>query len=442
MKVLTRGTEHMVETFEQFQKNSWSDSPVWLSELRQHAFARFEETGFPHRKHEEWKYTDISALQQTAFVPGGPPRDLQSVRHRFSELLTGTLPSPRIVMVNGYFSPELSDLSPLEDIAIINLFLTLSGKDQDILRAHMTPVEDMEPHLFIALNTAFLNDGLFINIPPHSHLETPIHVFHLSGEESTPVIASQRVVILAGDESRATVVEHHYSCGEELTFVNHVTEVVMNRGSRLTHIKINRENPSAIHVGNTRIRQFQDSELTSFSMGLTGGVIRNDLNCQLLESQTRTQLLGLYMPEGKQHIDNHTRIDHTVPGCTSYQLYKGILGDGGRAVFNGKIFVRKHAIHTDAHQSNRNILLSDTAHVDTKPQLEIFADDVRCAHGTTIGFLDPEALFYLQTRGVPLKEARRLITQGFANEIIRKIEHRDIRTMVNEITETKLGKHC
>jgi Fe-S cluster assembly protein SufD len=301
----------------------------------------------------------------------------------------------------------------------------------------------IEMNGFVALNTAFFRDGAFISIPPGVAVPEPIHVVHYSSNGPRPSASHPRNLVILGEGSTATIVETYLGGGEHRSLTNAVTEVVLGEGAVLTHCKsvsasVSGQN-QAYHVGATSVRQERGSVYTSISFTAGPGLARNDLRVTLQEERADCTLLGLYLPSGSEHVDNHTVIDHAAPHGTSRQLYKGILDGRGRAVFNGRIVVRPGAQQTDARQTNKNVLLSSDATIDTKPQLEILADDVKCSHGATVGQLDPEMLFYLKSRALSGDAARALLTYGFAADVIERVKPASLRDYLAGLLAGRLG---
>jgi len=296
---------------------------------------------------------------------------------------------------------------------------------------------DYRDQAFTALNTSLVGDGAFVYIPPGKTVEKPIHLLFVSTAEE-PTVSHPRVLIVAGEGSVATVIESYASIGEDVYFTNAVTEVVTERGAVLDHYRLQEESDLAFHIASTEIHQERDSRYFSCAISLGGEIARHNLNVAVADENVETTIDGLYVVAGRQHTDSHMVIDHQKPHSNSFQLYKGILDGKARAVFNGKVFVREGALLTDARQLNKNLLLSAEAHVDTKPELEIFADDVKCSHGATVGQLEDEELFYLASRGIPQEQARALLTYGFAEDVISKIRLKSVREQLDRIVLDKL----
>ena len=399
------------------------EGDAWLHEIRKDAIGRFAELGFPTTKLEEWKYTNVTPIARVPFQAAEFRWDglaeerlaeLPLAHSAFSECCS------RIVFINGHYSPQLS--SPdLPERLIVGSLASAIKQNAPKVKDHLARHAGFEHQAFVALNTAFLEDGAFIEIPRGLTVDTPIYVLFVSTADE-PIASHPRSLIIIGDDSRASIIEDYLALGEGCYFTNAVTEIVVGENSIVEHYKLQAENERAFHVSTVQVRQARSSSFTSHSISFGGALVRNDVNVLLNGEGAECTLNGLYIAVNDQHIDNHTVIDHVKPHCSSHELYKGILDDQSSAVFNGSIIVRKDAQKTDARQSNKNLLLSEGATINSKPQLEINADDVKCAHGTTIGHLDDDSIFYLRSRGVGLNEARRVLTYGFANDVINRMK--------------------
>jgi Fe-S cluster assembly protein SufD len=335
------------------------------------------------------------------------------------------------VFVNGALARELSETSKTTGFELKSLREVLQ-QDTGAIQAHLAKYADYEDHAFVALNTAFLDDGAFIRIPKNFVVEKPIHLIFVSAAGDEPAMAHPRVLLVAEPNSQATIVESYVSLEPHNVFTNAVTEIVLGENAGIDHYKIERENSQSFHVATLQVHQNRSSRFSSHSITTGGGLARNDVNAVLDGEGCECTLNGLYMASDKQLIDNHTRIDHAKPHCTSHELYKGILDGQARGVFNGKIYVHQDAQKTDAKQTNKTLLLSEDAVINTKPQLEIFADDVKCTHGATVGQLAAEAIFYLRSRGIGRNDARSLLTFAFANDIIGRIKVEPVRKYLEE----------
>lgn len=424
--------------FRELQRRVGENEPSWLRRLRENAFARFEELGFPTTKHEEWKYTNVAPLAKASFEyrNGSIKLDRAQAQRLFYEETQAS----RLVFVNGQLSRELSSVEALpEGVAALDLQDALrDAKYAEILREQLARGADYNENAFTALNTALLEGGAFIHLPKGASVETPIHLQFLTGENETPAASFPRVLIVAEEGSSATVIESYASTGEDSYFTNAVVEIKLADAARLNYYKVQRESAKAFHIATSQVELGRNSSFNATTITLGAQLSRHNINVALESEGAECWVDGLYIVGDGQHTDTHSLIDHRRPHCTSHQLYKGILDGKSRAVFNGKVFVRRDAQQTDAMQTNRNLLLSNEARVDTKPQLEIFADDVKCAHGATVGQLEEEELFYLESRGLHTDLARNLLTYGFAEEVIDKIKIESIREQLDEAVLNRL----
>jgi Fe-S cluster assembly protein SufD len=382
-----------------------------VQRLRRAAIASFGEIGFPSERHEDWKFTNLAPYLRTSFLlsPTGGAR---------STIESGSLPAGVLVM-------KLDEA--LE-------------KHPELVERHLGQHADFKSHPFVALNTAFWRDGAFVYVPPDVVVEEPIRLTHQTAPDNEDVqyLHYRRVLLVLGRCSQATVVEEFDGSGGAYA-INTVSEVVLEDGAHLDHYKVQEESPVAFHLACTKVTLSRDSNLSTQYIGLGGRLVRNEVRILFTGENAEATVNGLYRATGTQHADNHTVIDHAKPHCASHELYKGILDGKARGVFNGKIYVRQDAQKTDAKQTNQTLLLSANATINTKPQLEIFADDVKCTHGATVGQLDDEQLFYLRTRGIALTEARNMLTVAFANDVIGRIKIASLRDRLEQTLLTDVG---
>ena len=413
-----------------------AESPEWLDVLRRSAAERFSAVGFPTSRDEEWRFTPVTPIAKTTWR-----ENAGSARVTPQELdpyLFGHPEWTRLVFVNGVHNPGLSSERILpEGLRVVNLAeAILEGLVTEDLGRH-APIESSP---FTALNTGRFRDGAFIRVSAHQDLHQPIHLVFVTTEEAGGSLIQPRNLLLVGRDSRASFIESYVALGSAQSYwTNAVTEVVAEANCWVEHTRIQREGERAYHVGGTYVSQQRDSHYRSFSLAMGGALARHNLQTRLNDENIEALLYGLYLTRGNQLVDNHTAIYHDQPNCRSWEVYKGILDDHSRAVFNGKVFVRPEAQKTDAKQTNRNLLLSDRARGDTKPQLEIFADDVKCTHGATVGRLDDVALFYARSRGVPAEEAQRLLTYAFAAEVIAEVAIEPVRTELERRVRERLA---
>jgi Fe-S cluster assembly protein SufD len=423
--------------FEAFAGNGGGDGPTWLPELRRSAIAEFARTGFPSSRDEEWRFTPVAPIAQAEFAPA-PPATVDSAA--LAPFLFGHPEWPQLVFVNGTFAPDLSVVPELpEGVRLGNLAAALKS-DPAFLERHLARHARLDATAFTALNTAFAHDGALVHVPAGVVLGQPVHLLFVTAPDAAGTVAHPRNLIIVEREARASVVESYVTLAEGATyFTNAVTEVYSGEGAWTEHTRIQRESEKAYHVGFTQVDQARDSHYRSFTLAMGGAISRHNLDVRLNAPNIETLMYGLYLTRGEQVADNHTVIRHDHPNCNSWEVYKGILDDRSRAVFNGKVLVNPEAQKTDAKQTNRNLLLSAAAKVDTKPQLEIFADDVKCTHGATVGYLDAVALFYLRSRGVPEGAAKRLLTYAFAAEVVNEVALEPVRRELDRLILARLG---
>jgi len=416
-----RSVARYVAEFERFDRSTASHQPAWLAEARRAAISRFGELGFPTTQQESWRFTSVTSIAEhtTVMSSDGQAGITTDVLQRL--MLDGT--SALAVFVNGRFAPNLSVLSSLPKGVVVSSLKTALESHAGLIEAHLTQAADHTNQAFVALNTAFLEDGGFIFIPDDTVVSGPLHVLFIStGQPDATAVSHPRVLIVTGEHSQAQIIESYAGANERPYFTNGVTEVVAGPNAVIDHYKLQRESSKAFHLGSMYLTAQRGSTFSSHSLTLGGSRVRNDELAVLRGEGIDCTLNGLYLAGGAALVDNHTTIDHAMPHCGSHEVYKGILWGRARAVFNGKIIVRPDAQKTDAKQTNKALLLSDDAQVNTKPELEIFANDVKCTHGAAIGQLDEDALFYLRSRGLGHAEARAMLIHAFAGDIINRVK--------------------
>ncbi len=411
-------------------------APDWLQSLRARGMARFEALGFPTTKNEDWHFTSVAPIAERTFhtamtsSAGISSEGSTAGMVARADLRRFTFGQPSwhtLVFVNGEFSEDLSSYAGLGDKVRVSSLAKAIRSGTERLERHLGKIATFEGHAFTALNTAFIQDGAFLELQADAVVEEPIHLLFVS-EGGGEAISNPRNLIVAARNSRASIIESYICIRDNCYFTNAVTEISLGEGARIDHYKIQRESEKSYHVGTTQIRQARDSQLHSFSFAVGGLLARTNIYTSLDGDAATCTLNGLYLTDGKQHIDNQTSIEHIAPNCPSHELYKGVLDGHSHGVFNGKVYVHPEAQKTDGKQSNNNLLLSPTARVDTKPQLEIFADDVKCTHGATVGRLDEMAMFYLNSRGIGRETARTLLTYAFAADVLETIELEAMKT--------------
>ncbi|MFQ5926944.1 MAG: Fe-S cluster assembly protein SufD [Terriglobia bacterium] len=427
-----------LSSFTQLERELGGSGRGWLDRMRKDAILRFADLGFPTTRQEEWKYTSVAPIAKFPFKPTACELNRVSAE-KLQRLPFADLDCSRLVFVNSYYSPELSSLEGLpEGVKAGSLAAALKSED-GFLEEHLARYAAFQEHAFVALNTAFLNDGAFVSIPQGRVIEKPLQLLFIATPGREAGVSHPRNLIVTSPNSQATIIESYLGLGEGVYFTNAVTEMVVGENAVLDHYKLQQECEQAFHIATLQMQQDRNSTVSSHSLSLGGALVRNDLNTVLEGEGTHCTLNGLYLVMGQQHVDNHTRVDHAQPHGTSQELYKGILAGKATAVFNGSILVRKDAQKTDAIQRNKNLLLSEAANVNTKPQLEIYANDVRCTHGATIGQLDPDALFYLRARGLGRDAARNLLIYAFAREIISRIKVAPLHDRLEELLFARLS---
>lgn len=438
-------TDRYQAAFRSATQTRAADEPAWLQTLRESSFAEFERAGFPNVKQEDWKYTNVNSIAKTNFVPvlttNGTALSQGADQSGLAPFIYEEARESRLVFVNGMFREEFSSKSALPKGL---LAMDLREALQDV--EHEKTVREYLEHPvlangFAALNTALFTSGLFLKIPRGVTVEAPIHLLFVGegAPESSPPAAFPRVMIVAEENSSATIVESYASPSDDSVYLtNAIVDLSLADGARLQHYKIQRESMAAFHVAATRAELGPNSGYHTTTINFGAALSRHDIRVQMDHAGAECSVDGLYMVDNAQHADTHSMIDHRQPNCTSRQLYKGILDGQSRAVFNGKVFVRHGAQQTDAQQTNKNLLLSNQAQVDTKPQLEIFADDVKCTHGAAIGQIDEEEMFYLESRGINPALAKNMLTYGFAEEVIERIGIASIRRTLDEAVLNRL----
>jgi len=408
-------------------------TPSWLDTIRQCAFQRFEALGFPTTKNEDWHFTSVAPIVEAAYpprtAPGGDVKPTDLAPFTF-----GASDWPTIVFVNGVFAPGLSSLEALPEGVKVYDMATAFRTSDPLVERHLSRFAAYELNTFTALNSAFVSDGAVVRIAKEFDVDRPIHVLFVSDAIAAKTQSNPRTLIIAERNSKATVIESYVATGEASYFTNAVTEVLLEDGANLSHLKIQRESPRAFHVGTIEAEQKRDSHYQSFSFATGAALSRTNIYTRLDGEGAGATLNGLYMLDGEQHCDHQTKIEHAQPNCFSRELYKGVLDGASHGVFNGKVYVDPIAQKTDGKQTNKVLLLSERAQVDTKPQLEIFADDVKCTHGATVGRVDETALFYMKSRGVNKELARRLLTYAFAAEVLETIEIDRVRHELERAT--------
>jgi Fe-S cluster assembly protein SufD len=417
-----------LDNFSELQKRL-ANQPAWLRKLREDAFARFYEVGFPTTHDEDWRFTNVSEIAKTEFEL---PRQVELSNREIEPFKISGF-APQLIFVNGSFAPELSSIGDLPPGIKVSSLAEQLQRDPASLESQLGRYLNTRLDSFSALNTAFVEDGGYIHVRKGVVAEGPIYFLFVSTASDRPLMTHPRNLIVVENEAQATIVEDYVSIGESTAFCNTATELVVGENAVVSHYMIEREHKKAFNISTLRIQQGRSANVSSHSVLLGGGLVRNNVHPVLAGEGSECLINGLFIGAGRQHLDNYMLVEHASPYCASRQFYNGILDDHAHGVFHGRIIVHKDAQKTDAKQTNRNLLLSDDARIDTKPQLEIYADDVKCTHGATIGQIEENALFYLRSRGIDEVAARRLLLLAFANECLDRMAASAARDHVEQL---------
>jgi Fe-S cluster assembly protein SufD len=436
--ILQEQRDNYRAVFDNFSKAATGSDLQWLTNLRQDACDRFAKTGFPSTSDEDWRFTNVAPIAKTDFQLAPKQPYLALREHIESYAIAGA--ACRIVFVNGYFVPELSSISTLPAGVLVASLAQQIAQSPERIEPQLGRYLNTERDPFCALNTVFLEDGAFVHVRSGTVLEAPIHLLFVSVSGQVPLMSHPRNLLIAEDHTELTVVEEFVSLGSTPFFCNAATELLAGEGAVLAHYRIERENSQAFQISTLRIQQDQAANVSSHSVLLGGALVRNNVHPVLAGEGGECLINGLFLGRGREHLDNYMLVEHARPHCESRQFYNGILDEQAHGVFHGRIVVHKDAQKTDAKQTNRNLLLSDNAQIDTKPQLEIFADDVKCTHGATIGQIEENALFYLRTRGIDEVSARRLLLEAFASECLDRMKEGPARGHVAELIRNHISQ--
>ena len=426
--------EKLLSSFIAFENQTNIDS--YVHDIRSEAIKQFESIGFPNKKLENWKYTSLKNLLNTDYSVLPEINNVLEFKN-IKKYLIDDIDSYKIIFVDGKYCSHLSETTHEGmDICILSAALTQS-KYELIIENYFNKIALKDG--ITSLNTAFSNEGAFIHIPKNKFVEKPIQIIHFSTGNEASLMFQPRNMIVVDENSQVQIIERHQSLSENKVFTNSVTEIYADKKSIIDYYKIQNDNLQASLIDNTYVNQQRNSTFSMHTFSFGNELVRNNLNISQNDEFIETTIKGVTIIGNKQHVDHNTLIQHNKPNCNSHQDYKGIYDNKSTGVFNGKIIVNKQAQKTNAFQSNNNILLSDKATINAKPQLEIYADDVKCSHGCTVGQLDKNALFYLKSRGIPEKEATALLMYGFANNILKSVKIPEIKTRINHIIANKLG---
>ena len=426
--------EKLLSSFIAFENQTNIDS--YVHDIRSEAIKQFELSGFPNKKLENWKYTSLKNLLNNEYNILSETNNVLEFKE-IRKYLIDDIDSYKIIFVDGKYSSHLSETTHEGmDICILSAALTQS-KYELIIENYFNKIANKDG--ITSLNTAFSNEGVFIHIPKNKLVEKPIQIIHFSTGSESSLMFQPRNMIIVDENSQVQIIERHQSLSENKVFTNSVTEIYTDKKAIIDYYKIQNDNLQASLIDNTYVHQERNSIFSMHTFSFGNELIRNNLNISQNDEFIETTIKGVTIIGNKQHVDHNTLIHHNNPNCNSHQDYKGIYDNKSTGVFNGKIIVEKKAQKTNAFQANNNVLLSNKATINAKPQLEIYADDVKCSHGCTVGQLDKNALFYLKSRGIPEKEATALLMYGFANNILESVKIPEIKARINHIIASKLG---
>ena len=412
--------------------------PAWLFPLRKAGLARFAELGFPTLQHEDWRFTNVAPIAQLPFRPALMPGEARLPSDFLATLPLAALVGPRVVFVDGYFAPALSRLDNLPKGVKVSSLAVALATDGALVQKHLEQHVRDDANAFAALNAAYFQDGAFIFAPAGASVPESIQLIHISTSKEAGATANLRHLIVAEPNSQVTVIESYFAATDAAYFTNVVTEMVAADGARVEHCKFQDEGAAAFHIAALHATFARASNVWHHSFALGARLSRNNIRTRLEGEGLECILNGLYLPKDDQLVDHHMVVEHVAPRCASHEYFNGILDDRAKGVFHGRIHVNPGAQKTDAKQTNKNLLLSDEATVDTKPQLEIYADDVKCTHGATIGQMNEESIFYLRARGIGEELARRMLMHGFAGEIIDRVQHPALREALDNVVWDRL----
>ena len=430
--------QYFINQFDEFEKSLNGEKTTEFHQLRKSAINNFQELNFPTQKDEEWKYTNISPLAKHNFSPAMNKEAVSS--EIINNFLFDKLEHSLLVFVNGIYSPELSKITDLPKGVEVGNIAEAIKSDNPLVKKHLGNYAKNENYFFTTLSSAFIKDGAFVYVPDGKVVEEAIHIIFYTSSENKKLITQPRNLFIAGKNSQVSIIEHYVSDKETIYLTNAVTEIVADENAIVDHIKLQEESKSSFHIARMEVDQERSSNFSSHLISVGAEISRNDFNARFNDEGGECMLNGLFMIDSEQLFDAHTMIDHAKPHCNSHEHYKGILQDKSKGAFNGKVMVRQDAQKTNAFQQNNTILLSDNAVMNTKPQLEIFADDVKCSHGATIGKLNDEAKFYLKSRGIGEDAATAILIHAFASDVITSIKIPALRDYLEEIITKRFNQ--
>ncbi len=415
--------------------SKWGNDDTTVSKLRENGKSVFIRKGIPTTKVEEWKYTDLTKFSEINFH-FNPESSPETDRRTVTTILPKKLSPCSIVFINGKYSEEYSDITQTEGLYIQNIRSIIDSGDTDILK-NMKNIEDSS-NIMANLNRAYFNDGIIIRTDKNINIEFPIHVIFLSTKNSSPQMIHPFNLIIAKNGSKLSIIEEYIGESDSLYFSNPVTEIVLDKGAEIDHFKIQTESSSSFHIHSLNITQGKDTKFSSQSASFGGALTRNNISSELNGSGSKCTIEGIYSLKGDQHLDNHTTIFHNSPFCKSSEEFNGVLDGKSKAIFDGMVYVGKDSIQTDSYQSNRSLLISDSANVNSKPTLEIYADDVKCSHSASVGQLDPDSLFYLRSRGIGKNEAMKILTSAFLEKILERFSNNKVSDKIGKLLNNEM----
>ena len=422
--------------FERFEQER--NEPEWLANLRKSGMAAFAELGFPTPRDENWRFTNVTAIAKLPFQPVAEPGAVTPPLKQFNFM---QLECTRLVFIDGHFAPKLSTFLPLPKGVQVASLAAVLAEDGSLAQKHLGQHASVDQNAFVALNTAYFTDGAFVRVPAGQIVEKPVHLLFISTSEERGSASHPRNLIIAERDSRLTLIESHVSAVQAEYFTNAVTEFVIGERSVVEHCKFQDESPQAYHIAAQQMKLGKQCDFVSHSFATGAKLSRNNIYTHLGGERIECVLNGLYLTKDDQLADHYMIVEHASPNCNSHEYFNGILDDRSKGVFHGRILVRPIAQKTDAKQTNKNLLLSDNATATTKPQLEIYADDVKCTHGATIGQLNKDSIFYLRARGIGLETARQMLIHSFAGEIIDRIRCEAVREELDQVIWDRLEEN-
>ena len=434
-------TDPYLKAFERFEQAGASAQPSWLFPLRKAGMARFAELGFPTLGHEDWRFTNVAPIAKLQFKPVFDATPDGLTKDSLTQFPFAKLPGTRLVFVNGLYAAELSTVPEHSDGIKVSSLAAALTSDSSLIEKHLGRYVRTEDNAFAALNNAFFQDGGFVYVPAGKSLEEPVQLLFINTSKDAGATTHPRNLIIVEREAKLTVIESYVSLASAPTFTNAVTEFVLGDNAGVEHCKFQDESTEAYHIAALHSHLGRTVNFSSHSIAIGAKLSRNNIRTTLDGEGIEAVLNGVYITNGDQLADHHMVVDHARPNCASHEYFNGILAGKSKGVFHGRILVRPDAQKTDAKQTNKNLLLSDEASADAKPQLEIYADDVKCTHGATIGQLNEESIYYLRSRGIGLETARRMLIHAFAGEIIDRVKHDALREELDALVWDRLEQH-